>query len=138
MKSTLPTATRTLELFEEHHRDYEALLRLTSNFIQRWNSANAADKRAMIFEAPSTCLRHRTTRKWGARLAATVEELARRDGIRIPDWVYDPAWQLTWQWYPLVPGKDPSPRLRAMLRESTPDGFRRRNVFAGRSAIARA
>lgn len=59
-----------------------------------------------------------------ALLAGLVEHLLSRDGLPSPDWVFEPArnsenaWDLV-----TVPG------LRDAARETTPEPFRRRNVF---------
>lgn len=59
-----------------------------------------------------------------AFLAAQVEFLCRRAGVRPPRWTQDDAYVLDEPWFS-VPGK----RLRAHLLLDTPVEFRNRNVF---------
>lgn len=59
-----------------------------------------------------------------AFLAAQVEWLCHRAGVRPPRWVRDPSYALDLPWFAL-PGR----RSRAHLLLDTPDEFRNRNVF---------
>jgi hypothetical protein len=59
-----------------------------------------------------------------AFLAAQVEWLCNRAGIRPPRWSRDPQYVLDQPWFSL-PGR----RLRAHLLLDTPDEFRNRNIF---------
>ena len=59
-----------------------------------------------------------------AFLAAQVEFLCRRAGLRPPHWTRDSSYVLAEPWFAL-PGR----RSRAFLLLETPDEFRNRNVF---------
>jgi hypothetical protein len=59
-----------------------------------------------------------------AFLAAQVEWLCNRAGVRPPRWTRDPHYVLDVPWFSI-----PARRLRAHLLLDTPDEFRNRNVF---------
>jgi len=59
-----------------------------------------------------------------AFLAAQVEWLCHRAGVRPPRWTRDPQYVLESPWFSI-----PARRLRAHLLIDTPDEFRNRNVF---------
>jgi hypothetical protein len=59
-----------------------------------------------------------------AFLAAQVEWMCHRAGIRPPRWTRDPCYILDEPWFSI-----PARRLRAHLLLDTPDEFRNRNVF---------
>jgi hypothetical protein len=70
-----------------------------------------------------------------AFLAAQVEWLCHRAGVRSPRWTRDPSYVLDEPWFS-IPGR----RLRAHLLLDTPDEFRNRNLFTtseGRITIRR-
>lgn len=67
-----------------------------------------------------------------AFLAAQVEFLCRRAGVRPPHWTRDPRFVLEEPWFAL-PGR----RARAHLLVETPDEFRNRNLFTTSEIVVR-
>jgi transcriptional regulator with XRE-family HTH domain len=68
-----------------------------------------------------------------AALAGLVEYLLSRDGLPVPSWVDSPARFAASAWDLVdIPG------LRDLARESTPEPFRRRNVFIPEDFLASA
>ncbi len=72
-------------------------------------------------------------RRWAALLAASVEALCARDGLRAPAWTRHREFRLSEPWY-LYEG---SGRIRAWLRETTPAAFARRNIWSGNRVLRR-
>ena len=67
-----------------------------------------------------------------AYLAGVVEELCRRDNIRIPEWVHEPRYFLK---KPFFGGGIEN--LKSFLIVESPIGFRRRNIFVSENSIVR-
>jgi hypothetical protein len=72
-------------------------------------------------------------RQWASLLAATAEALCVRDGVPVPPWTHDPAFQLEDPWYLY----DGTGRMREWLRESTPAPFAARNIWSGDRLLRR-
>ena len=66
-------------------------------------------------------------RHWAAFCAGAAEYLAKRYRLQCPAWAFDPLYRLLEPWYTVT--NFDSPAMRASLEESTPEPFRRRNVF---------
>jgi hypothetical protein len=66
-------------------------------------------------------------RGWAAFCAGAAEYLAERYELQCPLWALDPAYVLSESWY--HPACEAFPGLRASFQKTTPEPFRRRNVF---------
>lgn len=66
-------------------------------------------------------------RGWAAFCAGAAEYLAERYELHYPSWASDSAYVLAQPWY--HPACEAFPGLRASFQETTPEPFRRRNVF---------
>jgi hypothetical protein len=67
--------------------------------------------------------------QWAAFCAGAAEYLAKHYRLHCPAWAIDPVYRLQEPWY--IPPGNTNPASRASLQESTPEPFRRRNVFCG-------
>ena len=63
----------------------------------------------------------------GVYSAASVEFLCARYDVPCPEWVYNPLFVLAEPWYD-SPGAERG-EVRAQLRKSTPEPFRKRNIY---------
>jgi hypothetical protein len=68
-------------------------------------------------------------RSWLAFVAGSAEYLARRYKLRCPEWAMNQAHCLPEPWFP--PACEVFPGLKEEFLESTPEPFRKRNVFCG-------
>lgn len=109
-------SARTIEEFGRNLRDwFHELKRLSSR---------AQLAAAVKVRPPALARKIATGEIADAYLAAQVEFLCRRAGLRPPRWTRDPLYVLEEPWFS-VPGR----HSRAHLLLETPDEFRNRNVF---------
>jgi hypothetical protein len=64
--------------------------------------------------------------RWAAYCAASVEHLCIKYSVPCPEWVHDPKYVLSTAWY-----YHPQERVRHWLISTTPDEFRKRNIYSG-------
>lgn len=102
------------------------------NFLDRFREArNNETRQYLITERPDQDDMYPID---AAKLAATVEILAKECGIAIPEWVMDEKYILKEPYY----GGVKSPVYRKMLEYSSLPEFRRRNLFLGDNCMDRA
>lgn len=68
-------------------------------------------------------------RPWLAFVAGAAEYLAERYKLICPEWAKNPDYALKEQWY--TPACEVFPGLKAQFQETSPEPFRKRNVFCG-------
>ncbi len=103
-----------------------------ADLIDRFNRAGLQEKLKITEKFPYTEKFITEDEINSAYLAGVVEELCKRDGIRIPEWVHDPKYFLK---TPFFGGGLES--IKAFLIVESPLGFRRRNIFVSENAIVR-
>ena len=110
---------------EEHEDPWVALGDFSNDFFDQ------PERRADLVcdpvqePASSTGEQHR----WAVFCAASVEYLCQKYGIACPDWTSNPAYALLPEpWFDTTSTK---PQVLERLRETTPDAFRRRNIYCG-------
>ena len=103
-----------------------------ADLIDRFNRADAPEKLRITEKFPFTEKFITEDKINAAYLAGVVEELCRRDGIRIPEWVHDQKYFLK---SPFFGGG--LENIKAFLIVESPLGFRRRNIFVSENAIVR-
>ena len=91
----------------------------------------SVDERQQLLDDPIQVPENPTAeqRGWAAFCAGAAEYLAGRYDLRVPSWAYDPAYVLPEPWY--HPACEGFPGLRAGFQRTSPEPFRRRNVFCG-------
>ncbi len=67
--------------------------------------------------------------RWAVFCAASVEYLCEQYGLACPEWALNPQFSLAEPWYYAI-GAD-LPHVREKLRQTTPEPFKRRNIFCG-------
>ena len=99
------------------------------NFLHDW-WWYAVDARADIITEPPILGTTLEEKRWAAFCAATVEELCIRTGFPLPAWTskLDYVLEQPWFYYP-------QPSQREWLLTTTPEPFKRHNVFVGRSVL---
>jgi hypothetical protein len=75
-----------------------------------------------ILEAPAD----EQYQRWAAYCAASVEHLCNKYNVPCPPWVHDSKYVLPMPWY-----CRPQERVRQWLVSSTPEEFRKRNIYSG-------
>jgi len=107
-----------------------------ADLIDRFDWAVSIEKKLKITESfPFADDEYITGSKINsAIIAGTVEELCKRDNIRIPEWVNDEKYFLD---EPLYGGDFKGEKIRAILRAESPEGFKKRNIFFSENAIVR-
>lgn len=106
----------TLEEFGMNLRDWFHALRHLSSRAQL--------QRAVVVRPPRCAGKFEQGEIADAFLAAQVEYLCHRAGVRPPSWTRDPSYVLDEPWFSV-----PFPQVRAHLLLDTPTEFRNRNLF---------
>jgi len=102
------------------------------NFLNDW-CVYARDRRAELVADPlvwteSIMLEDSEERRWATFIAASVEYLCQQNAISCPVWVHDPRYQLSTPWYDAIIVDN---EVRTWLEETTPESFKRRNIYCG-------
>ena len=96
------------------------------DFLDDWRRSNH-DDRLMLVLQPLKDASTPDELHWAALFAATVEQLCSQENLPLPSWVVSPRYYLSEPWYPEVKTEN----LRRLQEETTPDVFKRHNVFGG-------
>ena len=105
-----------------------------ADLIDRFNRADLRRKLEITEKFPYTEKFITEDKINSAYMAGVVEELCRRDGIRIPEWTQDKKYFLD---KPHYGGNFQSEKVRTALRSESPEGFRKRRIFVSSNAIVR-
>ena len=95
------------------------------------------DRRMELIATPLSLPEHSTEEllRWAVFCAASVDYLCTRAALPCPSWVHDSRFApLTEPWFHAPMAQKPS--VRAYLLESTPEPFRRRNIYCGNRVFA--
>ncbi len=98
-------------------------------FLHDWWSY-AVDRRQELIGEPPSPPSTPDGKRWAAFSAATVEELCTRTSFPCPAWVHEPDYVLEDSWFFSSQGSQ-----REWLLLTTPEPFRRRNIFVGGSVL---
>ncbi|TMC18983.1 MAG: hypothetical protein E6J34_15920 [Chloroflexi bacterium] len=99
------------------------------NFLHDW-WCYAVDYRHDLIARPPAIGSTSEGRRWAAFCAATVEELCARTSFPRPAWINQQDFFLAQPWF-----YDPQPSQRNWLLSTTPEPFKRRNIFVGGSVL---
>ena len=99
------------------------------DFLDDWRRVDDSQGRAALIETPIDDADDPDLHRWSAFAAAMVEYLCRRDGVPIPEWVWDERWILPEPWF-----LNPYWKLRAWMLAVTPAPWKRRRIFGGDEA----
>ncbi|MEN8155111.1 MAG: hypothetical protein ABFR75_13925 [Acidobacteriota bacterium] len=103
-----------------------------ADLIDRFDYANIEEKLKITGSFPFKDAYVTKNRIRAAYIAGVVEELCRRDNLRIPEWVHDKKYFLK---KPFFGGGIEN--LKSFLIVESPVGFRRRNIFVSENSIIR-
>lgn len=96
------------------------------NFLNYW-WAYASDRRYdLVVDALPEAPADEQYLRWAAYCAASVEHLCHKYNVPCPTWVHDPKYVLSDPWY-----YHPHAHVRDWLVSSTPEAFRKRNIYSG-------
>lgn len=98
-------------------------------FLHDWWCYAVEQRQALICE-PLPPVTTAEGTYWSAFCAATVEEVCRRTAFPCPAWVEQPVYRLEQPWF-----CSSEEAQQDWLRATTPEPFRRRNVFVGGSVL---
>jgi hypothetical protein len=98
-------------------------------FLHDWWSY-AADHRLDLISEPPGRIATQEGRRWAAFCAAVVEELCSRSSLPCPAWTQRQDFVLEHPWYYF-----PQLSQRDWLLSTTPEPFKRRNIFVGGSVL---
>jgi hypothetical protein len=122
-------AMQTLAMaYEELAAGKEEFRVAVGNFMNAFFLYYTEERQALL-DTPIQVPEHpnEEQRGWAAFCAGAAEYLAERYDLRCPAWARDPAYALAEPWY--HPACEAFPGLRASFQRTTPEPFRRRNVF---------
>lgn len=98
-------------------------------FIHDW-WCYAVDRRQDLINIPPAPTTTAEGKRWAAFLAATVEELCSRTSFPCPTWIYKQDYKLEYPWF-----HSPQLSQRDWLLSTSPEPFKRRNIFVGGSVL---
>ncbi len=103
---------------------------ILADFLDEFKRVDLKEKARLIEKFPFPEV---TEPKYCAYTAAMVEELCFRNGMPIPDWVFDRQFSLSEPFF--VGGLE---SIKAFLIAESPLPFRRRNIFVSANVLERA
>ncbi|HLG76139.1 MAG TPA: hypothetical protein VKX46_06975 [Ktedonobacteraceae bacterium] len=95
------------------------------NFMNDWY-ASQVDRRADLVADPLPEIYPAEMQRWAAFCAAAGEWFCHRNDVSCPDWPMAPRYILAEPWF-----FHEREKLRQQLLTTTPDAFRRRNIYCG-------
>jgi hypothetical protein len=98
-------------------------------FLHDW-WCYALDHRQDLIRTPLARTTTEEGKRWAAFFAAVVEEFCSRTSFPCPAWVYKQDYKLEHPWFYYSPVSQ-----RDWLISTTPDPFKRRNIFVGGSIL---
>lgn len=98
-------------------------------FLHDW-WCYAVDRRQDLISMPPAPTTTAEGKRWAAVFAATVEELCSRTSFACPAWIYQPEYTLDAPWF-----YSPLLSQRNWLLSTTPEPFKRRNIFVGSTIL---
>ncbi|HLX41475.1 MAG TPA: hypothetical protein VKR42_13160 [Ktedonobacteraceae bacterium] len=98
-------------------------------FLHDW-WGDAVDYRQELVAEPPLPVATREGKRWAAFCAAVVEELCARTSFPRPAWTERPEYFLEHPWYYYSQASQ-----RDWLRSTSPESFKRRNIFVGGSVL---
>ncbi len=102
------------------------------DFLDDWRRSHQEDRFSLV-EQPLEEAATIEEQQWAALFAATVEQLCSQEHIAPPAWTTALHYYLPEPWYPEARTEN----LRRFLKETTPEIFKKHNVFGGESILAR-
>lgn len=102
------------------------------DFLDDWGRSDSEDRLELVFQALEN-ISTPDEQHWAALFAAAIEQLCTSEDLPTPAWVTEPRYYLSEPWYPTARKE----RLRQIMEESTPEIFKRRNVFVGDRVLMR-
>lgn len=104
------------------------------DFLDGWHAATG-QQQSLVAASIIVAGEEPALLRWAAFFAAMVEELCLEAGLAVPGWVNQPEYVLADPWY-LYRGK--RPEWRAWQEATSPEPFKKRNIFGGDRVLARA
>lgn len=129
MSSPLPYSIHTIADAAKQIAQGEDPWFALGSFLHDW-WCYAVEARAELIAEPPVLDTTLEEKRWSAFCAATVEELCFRTNFPYPTWINNPDYVLEQPWF-----YDPQPSQRDWLLSTTPEPFRRRNVFVGGNVL---
>lgn len=136
MSIVIRTAPQTLAVTYKELSEGERFRLAVGNFMNEFFMYSVHSRQALLddpIQLPE--IPTKAQRNSAAFCAAAADYLAQRYHLRCPEWALDPMLVLAEPYYIV---RAESPTLRASLSASTPEPFRRRNVFCGEKIFTNA
>lgn len=102
------------------------------DFLDDWRRSNPEDRFELVVQ-PLSKVSTPEELCWAALFAASVEQLCFQDNLPSPAWTATPCYYLPEPWYLGIRTEN----LRRYHRETTPEIFKRHNVFGGDRLLSR-
>lgn len=117
------TMSKAFSQICEGERPWTAL----GNFMNYWYEYAKNRRDALIIDPlPAYDLQNRELHQWAVFCAASVEWFSNKYQVPCPSWVHNPLYILDAPWFFYTTEK-----AKVGLLETTPEEFKRRNIFCG-------
>lgn len=117
---------------EVENKDVKLYIQNYLHYIESYLKENNKDSISVLFNTEPKNYKKIPISAY-AYIAAMTEKITKDNEITTPKWVYNRKYYLDNPWYP--PEVEKYPRLKAVLKDVSPEPFKSRNLYVSEDAL---